>query len=437
VTLYPANLFVTGKDTLQQAIHEIQYDMVAQHDYFLKEDRPVEAKRIKERTEFDLEMIRELGYCSGIENYSRYFDRRSPGARPFCLLDYFPDDFMMVIDESHVTVPQVRAMWGGDRSRKVALVEYGFRLPAAMDNRPLTFNEFESLMHQVVFVSATPGDYEIQKSEGVIVEQIIRPTGLLDPEIEIRPSANQVDDLLDEVDERIKRNERVLVTTLTKRMSEELTKYMDRLNIKVKYLHSEVKTLDRVEILRELRLGEIDVLVGVNLLREGLDLPEVSLVAILDADKEGFLRDQRSLIQTMGRAARNERGRVIMYADRVTGSMQRAIDETTRRRATQMAYNEEHGITPRTILKTKDEIFEQTSVADSKKKEVKMYAGPEEVSLAAEPVIQMMKRDELEKLIKKTEKQMEAAAKDLDFLQAAKYRDELAELRQLLKTKRE
>jgi excinuclease ABC subunit B len=437
VTLYPANLFVTGKDTLQQAIHEIQYDMVAQHDYFLKEDRPVEAKRIKERTEFDLEMIRELGYCSGIENYSRYFDRRAPGARPFCLLDYFPDDFMMVIDESHVTVPQVRAMWGGDRSRKVALVEYGFRLPAAMDNRPLTFNEFESLMHQVVFVSATPGDYEIQKSEGVIVEQIIRPTGLLDPEIEIRPSANQVDDLLDEVDERIKRNERVLVTTLTKRMSEELTKYMDRLNIKVKYLHSEVKTLDRVEILRELRLGEIDVLVGVNLLREGLDLPEVSLVAILDADKEGFLRDQRSLIQTMGRAARNERGRVIMYADRITGSMQRAIDETNRRRATQMAYNEEHGITPRTILKTKDEIFEQTSVADSKKKEVKMYAGPEDVSIAAEPVIQMMKRDELEKLIKKTEKQMEAAAKDLDFLQAAKYRDELAELRQLLKTKRD
>ncbi|WP_018476799.1 excinuclease ABC subunit UvrB [Pontibacter roseus] len=437
ITLYPANLFVTGKDTLQQAIHEIQYDMVAQHEYFLKEDRVVEAKRIKERTEFDLEMIRELGYCSGIENYSRYFDRRAPGARPFCLLDYFPDDFLMVIDESHVTVPQVRAMWGGDRSRKVALVEYGFRLPAAMDNRPLTFNEFESLMHQVVFVSATPGDYEIQKSEGVIVEQIIRPTGLLDPEIEVRPSVNQVDDLLDEVDERIKRNERVLVTTLTKRMSEELTKYMDRLNIKVKYLHSEVKTLDRVEILRELRLGEIDVLIGVNLLREGLDLPEVSLVAILDADKEGFLRDQRSLIQTMGRAARNERGRVIMYADRMTGSMQRAIDETTRRRATQMAYNIEHGITPRTILKTKDEIFEQTSVADNKKKEVKIYAGPEEVSIAAEPVIQMMKRDELEKLIKKTEKQMEAAAKDLDFLQAAKYRDELAELRQLLKSKRD
>ncbi len=437
VTLYPANLFVTGKDTLQQAISEIQYDMVAQHDYFLKEDRPAEAKRIKERTEFDLEMIRELGYCSGIENYSRYFDRRAPGARPFCLLDYFPDDFLMVIDESHVTVPQVRAMWGGDRSRKVALVEYGFRLPAAMDNRPLTFNEFESLMHQVVFVSATPGDYEIQKSEGVIVEQIIRPTGLLDPEIEIRPSTNQVDDLLDEIDERVKEGARVLVTTLTKRMSEELAKYLERLNIKVKYLHSEVKTLDRVEILRELRLGIIDVLIGVNLLREGLDLPEVSLVAILDADKEGFLRDQRSLIQTMGRAARNEKGKVIMYADRMTGSMQRAIDETNRRRATQMAYNEKHGITPRTIFKTSEEIHEQTSVADSKKKEVKMYAGPQEVSLAAEPIIQTMNREELEKLIKKTEKQMEAAAKDLDFLQAAKYRDELAELRNLLKTKRD
>ncbi|MCJ8166997.1 excinuclease ABC subunit UvrB [Pontibacter sp. E15-1] len=437
ITLYPANLFVTGKDTLHQAINEIQFDMVAQHEYFLKEDRPAEAKRIKERTEFDLEMIRELGYCSGIENYSRYFDRRAPGARPFCLLDYFPDDFMMVIDESHVTVPQVRAMWGGDRSRKVALVEYGFRLPAAMDNRPLTFNEFESMMHQVVFVSATPGDYEMQRSEGVIVEQIIRPTGLLDPVIEVRPSSNQVDDLLDEIDERVKEGARVLVTTLTKRMSEELTKYLDRLNIKAKYLHSEVKTLDRVEILRELRLGVIDVLVGVNLLREGLDLPEVSLVAILDADKEGFLRDQRSLIQTMGRAARNEKGKVIMYADRMTGSMQRAIDETNRRRATQEAYNIEHGITPRTVLKSKDEIFEQTTMADSIKREVKIYAGAEDVSIAAEPVIQMMKRDELEKLIKKTEKQMEAAAKDLDFLQAAKYRDELSELKNLLKTKRE
>ena len=436
VALYPANLFVTGQDVLQQAIKEIQFDLVAQHDYFLKEFREEEAKRIKERTEFDLEMIRELGFCSGIENYSRYFDRRSPGARPFCLLDYFPDDFLMVIDESHVTTPQVRAMWGGDRSRKTALVEWGFRLPSAMDNRPLTFNEFESMMKQTLFVSATPGDYELQKSGGVVVEQIIRPTGLLDPEIEVRPSVNQVDDLLDEIDNRIKMGGRVLVTTLTKRMAEELSKYMDRLNIKVKYIHSEVKTLDRVEILRELRLGHIDVLIGVNLLREGLDLPEVSLVAILDADKEGFLRDQRSLIQTTGRAARNSQGKVIMYADRITGSMQRTIDETNRRRAVQMAYNAEHGITPTTVYKSKEAIMEQTSVADARK-EVKMYAGPEEsmVTLAAEPVIQHMKRDELEKLVKKTEKQMEGAAKDLDFLQAAKYRDDLAELRRLLKTK--
>jgi excinuclease ABC subunit B len=436
VALYPANLFVTGQDVLQQAIKEIQFDLVAQHDYFQKEGRDEEAKRIKERTEFDLEMIRELGYCSGIENYSRYFDRRSPGARPFCLLDYFPDDYLMVIDESHVTTPQVRAMWGGDRSRKTALVEWGFRLPSAMDNRPLTFNEFESIMHQTIFVSATPGDYELQKSGGVVVEQIIRPTGLLDPEIEVRPSINQVDDLLDEIDNRIKMGDRVLVTTLTKRMAEELSKYMDRLNIKVKYIHSEVKSLDRVEILRELRLGHIDVLIGVNLLREGLDLPEVSLVAILDADKEGFLRDQRSLIQTTGRAARNSQGKVIMYADRMTGSMQRTIDETNRRRAVQTAFNEAHGITPTTVYKSKEAIMEQTSVADARK-EVKVYAGPDEsmATLAAEPVIQHMKRDELEKLIKKTEKLMEGAAKDLDFLQAAKYRDELTELRKLLKTK--
>jgi excinuclease ABC subunit B len=438
IALYPANLFVTGQDVMQQAIQEIQFDLMAQHNYFLKEFREEEAKRIKERTEFDLEMIRELGYCSGIENYSRYFDRREPGARPFCLLDYFPDDYLMVIDESHVTTPQVRAMWGGDRSRKTQLVEYGFRLPSAMDNRPLTFNEFESMMHQTIFVSATPSDYELQKSGGVVVEQIIRPTGLLDPIIEVRPSINQVDDLLDEIDNRIKMGDRVLVTTLTKRMAEELSKYMDRLNIKVKYIHSEIKSLDRVEILRELRLGHIDVLIGVNLLREGLDLPEVSLVAILDADKEGFLRDQRSLIQTTGRAARNSQGKVIMYADRMTGSMQRTIDETNRRRAVQMAYNEEHGITPTTVYKSKEEIMVQTSVADARK-EVKVYAGPDEsmMSLAAEPVIQYMKRDELEKLIKKTEKQMEAAAKDLDFLQAAKYRDELAELRKLLKSKRD
>ncbi|WP_400193424.1 excinuclease ABC subunit UvrB [Hymenobacter sp. B81] len=441
VSLFPANLFVTGKDTLHQAIKEIQYDMVQQHAYFEKEGRDSEAKRIVERTEFDLEMIRELGYCSGIENYSRYFDRRTPGARPFCLLDYFPKDYLLVVDESHATMPQIRAMWGGDRSRKTALVEYGFRLPSAMDNRPLTFNEFESMYQQAIFVSATPADYELERSGGVVVEQIIRPTGLLDPEIEIRPSANQIDDLLDEVDNRVKMGDRVLVTTLTKRMAEELTKYMERLNIKVSYVHSDVKTLDRVEILRQLRLGEIDVLIGVNLLREGLDLPEVSLVAILDADKEGFLRDQRSLIQTMGRAARNDRGKVIMYADRITGSMQRAMDETNRRRATQKAYNDEHGITPRTVRKSHAEIMDQTSLSDYRIPEPQAYAGPDEngigLAIAAEPVVAMMNRADLEKLIKQTEKQMEAAAKELDFLQAAKFRDELASLRQLLKSKRE
>ena len=442
MTLYPANLFVTGKETLHQAISEIQFDMVAQHSYFEKEGRDSEAKRIQERTEFDLEMIRELGYCSGIENYSRYFDRREPGARPFCLLDYFPQDYLLVVDESHATMPQIRAMWGGDRSRKTALVEYGFRLPSAMDNRPLTFNEFESMYQQVVFVSATPADYELEQSGGIIVEQIIRPTGLLDPEIDIRPSSNQVDDLLDEVDNRVKMGDRVLVTTLTKRMAEELSKYMDRLGIKVEYVHSDVKTLDRVEILRRLRLGEIDVLIGVTLLREGLDLPEVSLVAILDADKEGFLRDQRSLIQTMGRAARNDRGKVIMYADRITGSMQRAIDETNRRRATQLAYNQEHNITPRTVRKSHAEILGQTDLANYRVVEAQSYAGPDggdtaTLALAAEPVVAMMSRPELEKLIKTTEKQMEAAAKELDFLQAAKLRDELAALRVMLKGKRE
>jgi excinuclease ABC subunit B len=441
IALYPANLFVTGKETLNSAIKQIQDDMVHQHAYFEKEGRDAEAKRIMERTEFDLEMIRELGYCSGIENYSRYFDGRSPGSRPFCLLDYFPDDYLLVVDESHATMPQIRAMWGGDRSRKTALIEYGFRLPSALDNRPLTFNEFESMYRQAVFVSATPADYELTQADGVVVEQIIRPTGLLDPEIDLRPSINQIDDLLDEVDNRVKQGDRVLVTTLTKRMAEELSKYMDRLGIKVEYVHSDVKTLDRVEILRKLRLGDIDVLIGVNLLREGLDLPEVSLVAILDADKEGFLRDQRSLIQTMGRAARNDRGKVIMYADRMTGSMQRAIDETNRRRATQMAYNEEHGITPRTVRKSREAIMGQTDLADYRIVETPGYANAEAdgvaLALAAEPVVAMMTRPELEKLIKTTEKQMEAAAKDLDFLTAAKLRDELAALRTMLKGKRD
>ena len=442
IALYPANLFVTGKDTLHEAIRQIQNDMVAQQTYFEREGRDVEAKRILERTEFDLEMIRELGYCSGIENYSRYFDGRTPGARPFCLLDYFPKDYLLVVDESHATMPQIRAMWGGDRARKTALIEYGFRLPSAMDNRPLTFNEFESMYQQAVFVSATPADYELTQAGGTIVEQIIRPTGLLDPEIDVRPSANQVDDLLDEVDERVKAGGRVLVTTLTKRMAEELSKYMDRLGIKVEYVHSDVKTLDRVEILRRLRLGEIDVLIGVNLLREGLDLPEVSLVAILDADKEGFLRDQRSLIQTMGRAARNDKGKVIMYADRITGSMQRAMDETNRRRATQMAHNELHGITPRTVRKSHAEIMGQTDLADYRVIEAQTEAGSyadggAALALAAEPVVAMMDRAGLEKLLKQTEKQMEAAAKELDFLQAAKLRDEVAALKQMLKNKRE
>ena len=441
-TLYPANLFVTGKDTLQTAIHQIQDDVVAQHAYFEKEGRDVEAKRIMERTEFDLEMIRELGYCSGIENYSRYFDQRTPGSRPFCLLDYFPKDYLLVVDESHATMPQIRAMWGGDRSRKTALIEYGFRLPSALDNRPLTFNEFESMYQQAVYVSATPADYELAQAGGVVVEQIIRPTGLLDPEIDLRPSSNQIDDLLDEVDNRVKMGDRVLVTTLTKRMAEELSKYMLRLGIKVEYVHSDVKTLDRVEILRKLRLGEIDVLIGVNLLREGLDLPEVSLVAILDADKEGFLRDQRSLIQTMGRAARNDRGKVILYADRMTGSMQRAIDETNRRRATQAAHNELHGITPRTVRKSHAQILGQTDLADYRTVEPQAatlsYGDVgAALAMAAEPVVAMMSRPELEKLIKQTEKQMEAAAKELDFLQAAKLRDELAALKGVLKGKRD
>jgi excinuclease ABC subunit B len=391
----------------------------------------MEATRIQERTEFDLEMMRELGYCSGIENYSRYFDKRKPGQRPFCLLDYFPDDYLMVIDESHATIPQIRAMWGGDRSRKTALVDYGFRLPSAMDNRPLTFQEFEDLSGQTIYVSATPSDYELRKSEGVVVEQIIRPTGLLDPEIDVRPSLNQIDDLLDSIESRVKQKERVLVTTLTKRMAEELTKYLDRVGIKTRYIHSEVKTLDRVEILRDLRLGNFDVLVGVNLLREGLDLPEVSLVAIMDADKEGFLRDIRSLIQTIGRAARNANGKVIMYADRITGSMQKAIDETNRRRAIQMTYNTDNGITPTTVLKSRESIMGQTKVADSKVKH--FYVEPEEIRIAADPVVRYMGKGDLEKVINETQSKMERAAKDLDFLEAARYRDELFQLRDKLK----
>ncbi len=436
VVIFPANLFVTGKDMLHQAMREIQDDMVLQVQMFESEKRHLEAKRLKERTEFDLEMMRELGYCSGIENYSRYFDRRQAGARPFCLIDYFPDDFLLIIDESHVTVPQVRAMWGGDRSRKVNLVDYGFRLPSAMDNRPLTFNEFESMMKQVIYVSATPSEYELRKSEGVVIEQIIRPTGLLDPVIDVRPSRNQVDDLMDEIDENVKKKERVLVTTLTKRMAEELTKFMERANIKCRYIHSEVATLDRVEILRELRLGVFDVLVGVNLLREGLDLPEVSLVAILDADKEGFLRNQRSLVQTIGRAARNVNGRVIMYADKMTVSMQASIDETNRRRKIQMDYNLANGIIPKTILKSKEAILGQTSIADSKKLTKRYYIENEEKSLAADPVVAYLSKDELIKMADRTRKAMEKAAKELEFMEAARLRDEYQAFLKLIEGKK-
>ncbi len=431
IAIFPANLFVTGKELLNQAIHEIQDDLVAQISYFETELRRLEAKRIKERTEFDMEMMRELGYCSGIENYSRYFDRRDAGDRPFCLLDYFPDDFLMIIDESHVTLPQVRAMWGGDRSRKVNLVDFGFRLPSALDNRPLTFNEFESMLNQVVFVSATPGDYELHSCEGVVVEQVIRPTGLLDPQIQVKSSKKQIDDLMEEIDNATGNGERVLVTTLTKRMAEELTKFLERAGVKCRYIHSEVNTIDRVEILRELRLGIFDVLVGVNLLREGLDLPEVALVAILDADKEGFLRNERSLIQTIGRAARNVNGRVIMYSDKITKSMQRSIDETKRRRRIQNEYNEAHGITPETILKSKESIMQQTQVADSKKSVKKYYVEEEHASLAADPVVSYMSKTDLDKLIIKNHKAMEKAAKDLDFLEAARLRDEILELKKL------
>jgi excinuclease ABC subunit B len=435
MVLFPANLYVAPRERFIQSIWAIQEELETRKKQFIGDGRFLEAKRLEERVNYDLEMIRELGYCSGIENYSRFFDGRQPGARPFCLLDYFPDDYLMVIDESHATVPQIRAMYGGDRSRKISLVEYGFRLPAAMDNRPLNFQEFERLAPQTIYVSATPGDFELEKSGGVVVEQVIRPTGLLDPVIDVRPVINQVDDLLEEVDKTVKMGDRVLVTTLTKRMAEELAKYMDRLGIKCRYIHSEVKTLQRVEILRGLRLGEFDVLIGINLLREGLDLPEVSLVAILDADKEGFLRSERSLIQTIGRAARNDRGRVIMYADKITDSMQITMDETNRRRDIQIKYNTEHGITPITIGKTRAEIMEQTSVVDFKGGVQKAYVETDMASLAADPIVQYMTKPDLKKSIENTKKDMLAAAKNMDFLLAAKLRDEMFALEKMMEEK--
>ncbi|TXE07085.1 excinuclease ABC subunit UvrB [Seonamhaeicola algicola] len=417
LNIYPANMFVTSPEILQNAIKDIQDDLVKQHDYFKEIGKHLEAKRLKERTEFDLEMIRELGYCSGIENYSRYLDGRAPGTRPFCLLDYFPDDYLMVVDESHVTISQVHAMYGGDRSRKENLVEYGFRLPAAMDNRPLKFDEFEALQNQVIYVSATPADYELQKTDGVYVEQVIRPTGLLDPIIEVRPSLNQIDDLIEEIQQRVEKDERTLVTTLTKRMAEELTKYLERIQIRCRYIHSDVDTLERVEIMQDLRKGLFDVLVGVNLLREGLDLPEVSLVAILDADKEGFLRSTRSLTQTVGRAARNINGKAIMYADKITNSMQKTIDETNYRREKQIAYNTKNNVKPRALNKSLDNALAKNSVST--------YKYEMDALKAAEPESAYLSKPQLEKKIKETRKQMEEAAKALDFIVAAKLRDEI------------
>jgi len=433
VVIYPANIFVTTKSRMNSAIKQIQDDLVAQIDYFQEIGKNQEAKRIEERTEYDLEMMRELGYCPGIENYSRYFDGRSPGSRPFCLLDYFPDDFLCIIDESHVTIPQIRAMYGGDNSRKTTLVEFGFRLPAAIDNRPLKFEEFENIVNQVVYVSATPADYELAKCEGVVVEQIIRPTGLLDPVIDVRPSTNQIDDLLHEIHQRIEKNERVLVTTLTKRMAEELSKYLLNMGVKTRYIHSDVDTMERVEIMEQLRKGEFDVLVGINLLREGLDLPEVSLVAILDADKEGFLRSERSLTQTAGRAARNLNGMVIMYADKITDSMQRTIDSTNYRREKQLKYNEENNIVPTQIIKPTREIIGYEYRSGKKPDE---YADAIQPDVAADPVVQYMTPDALEKTIAKTKKQMKAAAKELDFIEAARLRDEMFALEKLLEEKK-
>ncbi|MBL1280028.1 MAG: excinuclease ABC subunit UvrB [Fluviicola sp.] len=431
ISIYPANIFVTSPDTTKKAIDMIGEDMVLQVEQFRQQGKIEESERLKERITYDLEMIRELGYCSGIENYSRYFDMRAPGQRPFCLIDYFPDDFLMLVDESHVTLPQVRAMYGGDRARKLNLVDYGFRLQSAMDNRPLKFEEFESLLNQTIYISATPADYELEKSGGIIVEQVIRPTGLLDPLIEVRSSENQIDDLIEEIHKRIVLDERTLVTTLTKRMAEELQKYLDRLGILCRYIHSEVDTIERVEILRQLRLGEFHVLIGVNLLREGLDLPEVSLVAIIDADKEGFLRNERSLVQTAGRASRNINGTVIMYADKVTNSMQRTMDETARRRKLQEDYNTEHGLVPTALNKSTHTILKSTKVADGDG--ANPYVIDDTISLAADPVIEYMSKEQLEKSIKYTQKQMQKAAKDLDFIEAARLRDDLVVLKKKLK----
>jgi excinuclease ABC subunit B len=434
--IFPANLYIAPKEMMQQILYEMQDELALQVAYFKKTDKYIEAQRLSERVNYDIEMIRELGYCNGVENYSRFFDRRSPGTRPFCLLDYFPKDFLCVIDESHQTIPQVSGMYGGDRSRKLVLVDYGFRLPSALDNRPLNFHEFESLLNQTIFVSATPGDFELERTGGVVVEQVVRPTGLLDPPIEVRPSVNQIDDLLDEIDDRVKKGDRVLVTTLTKRMAEEMDKYLGRINIKSKYIHSEVDTLERVEILRQLRLGEIDVLVGVNLLREGLDLPEVSLVAILDADKEGFLRNEKSLTQTAGRAARNVDGLVIFYADKMTDSMKKTIDETYRRREKQIAWNIEHGITPKTIIKSTKDVFAQTSVLNIKGYDpANPYAvAPDEdlITIAAEDAEEYITIPKVEKAISKTKKEMERASKDLDFMEAARLRDEMFRLQKKL-----
>lgn len=431
--IYPANLFVTTKDRMVRAISEIDIDLGRQVDFFQSIGKTLEAKRLYERVTYDLEMIREVGHCSGIENYSRYFDNRKPGTRPFCLLDFFPDDFLMVIDESHVTIPQIRAMYGGDHSRKENLVEYGFRLPAALDNRPLKFEEFESLVPQTIYVSATPADYELMKSEGVVVEQLIRPTGLLDPPIDVRPSLNQIDDLMEEIQQRVEKNERTLVTTLTKRMAEELTNYLSNNGISCAYIHSDVDTLDRVQIMDDLRSGEFDVLVGVNLLREGLDLPEVSLVAILDADKEGFLRSHRSLTQTVGRAARNVNGKVIFYADKITDSMEKTINETNRRREIQMAYNEENGITPQQIKKALSSVFNQRK---EEQFPIKPYGEDNSLAIASEDTIEYMSKDELTRAIAKAKKQMAAAAKKLEFLEAAQFRDQIIRLEDELKSKK-